>query len=67
MVAFNYSQTFLITATINYLEKPLEQHIIDHANGLIGAAVLIYSGIAVSGFRTMSTKLIDTKASHGEL
>ncbi|RDI88468.1 hypothetical protein Vi05172_g1477 [Venturia inaequalis] len=48
MIAFNYSQTFLIAATISYLEKPLDQHITTHANGLIGAAVLVYLGIALA-------------------
>lgn len=48
MIGFNYSQTFLITATINYLERPVSHQQINHANGLIGAAVLIYLGVAVS-------------------
>ena len=47
MIGFNYSQTFLITATINYLETPAVRRDINHAYGLIGAAALIYFGSAV--------------------
>lgn len=67
MVAFIYSQTFLIEATISYLEKPVDQRSITHANGLIGAAVLIYVGIAVSDHDIVSTELISRIVGHSEL
>jgi ATP-binding cassette subfamily C (CFTR/MRP) protein 1 len=47
MIAFSYAQTFLITATINYLETPSALRNKNHANGLIGAAFIIYTGNAV--------------------
>jgi ATP-binding cassette subfamily C (CFTR/MRP) protein 1 len=47
VIAFGFAQTFLITATINYLEQPSVERDVRHAYGLVGAAAVIYTGIAV--------------------
>jgi ATP-binding cassette, subfamily C (CFTR/MRP), member 1 len=47
LIGFKYSQTFLITAAIKYLDTSTEKRDINHAYGLIGAAALIYLGLAV--------------------
>jgi hypothetical protein len=47
LIGFKFSQTFLITAAIKYLDTPSEKRNINHAYGLIGAATLIYLGLAV--------------------
>jgi hypothetical protein len=48
MIALNYSQTFLITAAVKFLEEPTSQRNMNYAYGLTGATALIYIGIAVS-------------------
>jgi hypothetical protein len=47
MIAFSYAETFLITASINYLETPSQVRNVNHAYGLIAAAAIIYTGNAV--------------------
>src|ERR1700712_4370600 len=47
-IALNYSQTFLLNETVSYLAKPAEFRNKDHAYGMVGAAFLIYFGLAVS-------------------
>jgi ATP-binding cassette subfamily C (CFTR/MRP) protein 1 len=47
MIAFKFSQTFLITAAISYLETPIKQRNQNHAYGLIGATAFIYIGKSV--------------------
>jgi hypothetical protein len=44
MIALNYSQTFLITAAVKFLEIPASQRDMNHAYGFIGATALIYMG-----------------------
>lgn len=46
--AFTFSQPFLITASINYMEDPGQDVNPDFGKGIIGAYVLLYIGIAVS-------------------
>lgn len=53
-IALSYSQTFLITAAIKFLETPSSKRAASHQYGLIGATGLIYIGIGVSTFRSMS-------------
>ncbi|KAK3365047.1 ABC transporter [Lasiosphaeria ovina] len=48
LMGFNYSQTFFIRALLNYLSQPADFSNAGVGHGLIGAGVLIYSGIAFS-------------------
>jgi ATP-binding cassette, subfamily C (CFTR/MRP), member 1 len=50
-IALNYSQAFLITAAVEFLERPVSQRDVNDAYGLIGATALIYIAIAVSSQR----------------
>jgi ATP-binding cassette, subfamily C (CFTR/MRP), member 1 len=47
-IALSYSQIFLISAAVKFLEIPVDERHMDTAYGLIGATALIYVGIAVS-------------------
>ena len=47
-IAFSYSQTWLITAAVDFLEKPIYQRDIVYSYVLIGATTLVYIGITVS-------------------
>ncbi|KAI5243109.1 putative multidrug resistance protein, partial [Aureobasidium subglaciale] len=49
MIGFNYSQPFLITRIINYVQNEERDKNIGY--GLIGAAAIIYIGIAISNGR----------------
>ncbi|KAI5267437.1 putative multidrug resistance protein [Aureobasidium subglaciale] len=49
MIGFNYSQPFLITRIINYVQNEERDKNIGY--GLIGAAAVIYIGIAISNGR----------------
>jgi ATP-binding cassette subfamily C (CFTR/MRP) protein 1 len=49
-IALQYSQTFLLSDAVNYLAKPAALQSKNDAYGLIGAAVLIYFGMAVCLF-----------------
>lgn len=49
MTAFQFCQPFLINTLLNYLQQPSERSSLDVGYGLIGATVLIYTGIAASG------------------
>ncbi|KAF2396774.1 P-loop containing nucleoside triphosphate hydrolase protein [Trichodelitschia bisporula] len=75
MIALSYAQTFLITDAIVYLETPARFRNKNHAYGLIGAAALIYGGVAlatakyyynvfrmITMFRGATASLIYTKA-----
>jgi ATP-binding cassette subfamily C (CFTR/MRP) protein 1 len=53
-IAFKYSQTFLLNDAVSYLAKPSAKRNKNDAYGLIGAAVLIYFGMAVSISPTFS-------------
>ena len=44
---FTFAQPFLITATVNYIGGPLSSEPKIYGNGLIGAYVLVYLGLAV--------------------
>jgi ATP-binding cassette subfamily C (CFTR/MRP) protein 1 len=46
-IAFKFSQPFLIEATIEYLGQSSLMKMRERANFLIGAAVLVYIGLAV--------------------
>jgi ATP-binding cassette, subfamily C (CFTR/MRP), member 1 len=48
MIGFTYSQTFLIATAIHYLETPSDLRDKNNAYGLVGAAGLIYVGLALS-------------------
>jgi hypothetical protein len=54
ITGFTYSQTFLITAAILYLETPSFLRNKNHAYGLIGATALIYGGIMVEIASTLT-------------
>jgi ABC-type multidrug transport system fused ATPase/permease subunit len=47
--AFQFCQPFLINSMLSYLQIPSEQSSRNDGYGLIGAAALIYTGIAISG------------------
>jgi ATP-binding cassette subfamily C (CFTR/MRP) protein 1 len=47
-IAFKYSQTFLLNDAVTYLATPSARKSKTNAYGMIGAAVLIYFGMAVS-------------------
>jgi hypothetical protein len=47
VVGFSFAQPFFITAVINYLQTPPALRNKNHASGLVGAAALIYGGMAV--------------------
>ena len=47
LIGFNFAQPFLITRTLNLLYQPINETSKDEGYGLIGAAGLIYLGIAV--------------------
>jgi ATP-binding cassette subfamily C (CFTR/MRP) protein 1 len=49
LTAFQFCQPFLLNSLLSYLQTPPEQSSRDHGYGLIGAAALIYTGIAISG------------------
>lgn len=46
--AFQFCQPFLINSLVNYLQMPPEQSSRNDGYGLIGAAALIYTGIAIA-------------------
>ncbi|KAI5924949.1 ATPase-like protein [Camillea tinctor] len=48
LTAFKFSQPFLIDTLLDYMQQPAETSPKNTGYGLIGAAVLIYTGIAVS-------------------
>lgn len=47
MIGFTFAQPFLISAAITYVEVPVVDSSGNQGYGLIGAAFLIYFGIAV--------------------
>lgn len=47
LVGFNYAQPFLISSAIAYVSKPVAAQNKNDGYGLIGAAGIIYIGIAV--------------------
>ncbi|CZT41190.1 related to multidrug resistance protein [Rhynchosporium secalis] len=74
LIGFNYSQPFLISAAIKYVSQPSAARDENDGYGLIGAAALIYLGIAISttqyqhavnrllvGFRGATASLIYSK------
>lgn len=48
LIGFNYSQPFLVTAAVSYVQGTWVDETDDVGYGLIGAAIIIYLGIAVS-------------------
>ncbi|KAE8352698.1 P-loop containing nucleoside triphosphate hydrolase protein [Aspergillus coremiiformis] len=48
LIGFNYAQTFFIQRAIEHLHQPETQKTKNDGYGLIGAAALIYGGIAIS-------------------
>jgi hypothetical protein len=59
VIAFSYSQTFLINASITYLDTPTASRDKNHAYGLIGAAIFIYGGLAVCCTINFPKKIAD--------
>lgn len=47
LIGFNYAQPFFISSAIAYVSQPIEAQNKNDGYGLIGAAGLIYLGIAV--------------------
>lgn len=50
-IGFTYAQPFLITAAINLAATPQTQQFNNNGYGLIGAYILVYTGIAVRDFQ----------------
>ena len=48
LIGFNYAQPFLITSLLDLIGRPDDANTQYEMYGLIGAAALIYLGIAVS-------------------
>ncbi|KAI0391240.1 P-loop containing nucleoside triphosphate hydrolase protein [Xylariaceae sp. FL0594] len=48
LIAFRFSQPFMISAILDLLSEPITHASINAGYGLIGAAALIYAGIAIS-------------------
>ncbi|KAJ5992424.1 ABC transporter integral membrane type 1 [Penicillium sp. IBT 35674x] len=48
MIGFNFAQPFMITAVLVYVEDPITPESRNRGYGLIGAAFLIYLGLALS-------------------
>ncbi|KAJ9485611.1 hypothetical protein VN97_g7741 [Penicillium thymicola] len=48
MIGFNFAQPFMITAVLVYIEGPITPESRNSGYGLIGAAFLIYLGLALS-------------------
>ncbi|KAI0147838.1 ABC multidrug transporter [Xylariaceae sp. FL1272] len=48
LIGFTLSQPFLIDGLVQHLSEPISQQSSNISHGLIGASVLIYSGIAIS-------------------
>lgn len=48
LIGFRFCQPFLITSLLAYLQRPVEDLPKQYGYGLIGAAILIYTGIALS-------------------
>ncbi|CAI7670419.1 unnamed protein product [Penicillium palitans] len=48
MIGFNFAQPFMITAVLVYVEDPITPESGNRGYGLIGAAFLIYFGLALS-------------------
>ncbi|KAE8445934.1 hypothetical protein EG329_012713 [Mollisiaceae sp. DMI_Dod_QoI] len=48
LIGFRFCQPFLINTLLDYLQRPVDNSSNNDGYGLIGAAILIYSGIAVS-------------------
>ncbi|OJJ66207.1 hypothetical protein ASPBRDRAFT_49106 [Aspergillus brasiliensis CBS 101740] len=48
LIGFSYAQTFFIQRALEHLQRPNTELIRNEGYGLIGAAALIYGGIAVS-------------------
>ncbi|KAF2427512.1 ABC transporter [Tothia fuscella] len=51
VIALGYAQTFLITATIAYLQQRDSERDVRHAYGLIAAAAVIYGGLAFANVK----------------
>ncbi|TVY83913.1 ABC transporter FUM19 [Lachnellula suecica] len=48
LIGFKFCQPFLINTLLNYLQQPVDKSSKDIGYGLIGATILIYSGMAIS-------------------
>jgi len=48
LIGFTFAQPFLISTTISYVDQPAAQQNHNAGLGLIAAASIIYTGIAVS-------------------
>lgn len=53
LIGFNYAQPFLITAAVSYVQGTTQDQMKGAGYGLIGAAFIIYIGIAVSFARCL--------------
>lgn len=61
LIGFNYAQPFFISSAIAYVSQPVDAQNKNDGYGLIGAAGLIYLGIAVrpdSGGKVKTTHLL---------
>ena len=47
LVGFNFAQPFLINRVVQYVNQPIDETNKNDGYGLIGAAILVYIGIAV--------------------
>lgn len=59
LIGFNYSQPFLLTAAVSYVQGTWPNETEDVGYGLIGAAIIIYLGIAVSSNHVRPSHVFD--------
>ena len=53
LIGFNYSQPFLVTRVIDFVDQPVTPNSKNIGYGLIGATALIYTGLAVSDHQSI--------------
>lgn len=58
MIGFTFAQPFLISASINYVERSGADSSRDHGYGLLAAAFLVYFGIAVRASVSVSDRCL---------
>lgn len=58
LIGFNYAQTFFIERAVTLLHEPMNPDSKNDGYGLIGAAALVYGGIAVCTIDSFADSLL---------